>query len=193
MAPIAISPSESQVDMHSQKNLDMERRDSTSPLQGVGGRKMPQRKRTIDMNDGNEIPQIALGVYKAPNGQETEDAIIAALEREDAPGRTYELGGPRIYSFRELLAWILHETRRHRALIDIPHGLAGLQARLGELVPGKPFTRDQLLLLQRDNVAAPGTPGLAELGIVPTPIELIVPEYLDRYRPGGGRREEAPA
>ena len=79
MAPIAISPSESQVDMHSQKNVDMERRDSTSPLQGVGGRKMPQRKRTIDMNDGNEIPQIALGVYKAPNGQETEDAIIAAM------------------------------------------------------------------------------------------------------------------
>jgi len=58
----------------------MERRDSTSPLQGVGGRKMPQRKRTIDLNDGHEIPQIALGVYKAPNGQETEDAITAALD-----------------------------------------------------------------------------------------------------------------
>ena len=58
----------------------MKRRDSTSPVQGVGGRKMPQRKRTIDLNDGHEIPQIALGVYKAPNGQETEDAIIAALD-----------------------------------------------------------------------------------------------------------------
>jgi len=58
----------------------MERRDSTSPTQGVGGRKTPQRKRTIDLNDGHEIPQIALGVYKAPNGQETEDAIIAALD-----------------------------------------------------------------------------------------------------------------
>ncbi len=60
-------------------------------------------------------------------------------------------------------------------------------------MPGKPFTRDQLLLLQRDNVAAPGVPGLAELGIVPTPVELVVPDYLDRYRPGGGKREEVPA
>ena len=121
------------------------------------------------------------------------DAVIASLEREDAQGRTYELGGPRIYGFRELLAYVLHETRRHRALLDMPAGLARLQARFGEFVPGKPFTRDQLLLLQRDNVADPALPGLAALGIVPTPIELIVPGYLDRYRPGGGKREELPA
>jgi predicted aldo/keto reductase-like oxidoreductase len=80
MAPIAITPPESQIDLSNLKNVDMARRDSTSPVQGVGGRKMPQRKRTIDLNDGHEIPQIALGVYKAPNGQETEDAIIAALD-----------------------------------------------------------------------------------------------------------------
>jgi len=80
MAPIAISPSESQISPTNQKNVDTARRDGTSPLEGVGGRKMPQRKRTIDLNDGHEIPQIALGVYKAPNGQETEDAIIAALD-----------------------------------------------------------------------------------------------------------------
>lgn len=120
------------------------------------------------------------------------DAIVAGLEREDAVGRTYELGGPRIYSFRELLAYILHETRRHRALVDIPPGLARLQARIAELAPGKPFTRDQLTMLQRDNVVANGALGLADLGIVPTPAELIVPTYLDRYRPGGGKREEAP-
>jgi diketogulonate reductase-like aldo/keto reductase len=50
------------------------------PLRVSEARKTPQRKRTIDLNDGHEIPQIALGVYKAPNGQETEDAIIAALD-----------------------------------------------------------------------------------------------------------------
>ncbi|HYZ60831.1 MAG TPA: complex I NDUFA9 subunit family protein [Acetobacteraceae bacterium] len=121
------------------------------------------------------------------------DAVIAAFEREDAPGGLYELGGPRIYTFRELLTWVLHETRRHRHLVEIPPGLARLQARVAELLPGKPLTRDQLLLLQRDNVVTPGQPGLAELGIVPTPMELIVPTYLDRYRRGGGRREEAPA
>lgn len=80
MAPIAISPSESHIDLTHRKTVNMERRDSTFPTQGVSGRKMPQRKRTIDLNDGHEIPQIALGVYKAPNGQETEDAIIAALD-----------------------------------------------------------------------------------------------------------------
>ena len=120
------------------------------------------------------------------------DAIIAGLERDDAVGRTYELGGPRIYTFRELLAWILHETRRHRALVNIPPGVARLQAKIGEMIPGKPFTQDQLTMLERDNVVGSGAAGLAELGIVPTPVELVVPAYLDRYRPGGGKREEAP-
>ncbi len=120
------------------------------------------------------------------------DAVVAGLDREDAPGQTYELGGPRVWTFRELLAWILKETRRNRPLLEVPMGLARIQARIGELVPGKPFTRDQLLLLQRDNVVSPGMPGLAELGITPTPVELVVPEYLDRYRVGGGKREEVP-
>ncbi|GAC1343249.1 MAG: complex I NDUFA9 subunit family protein [Acetobacteraceae bacterium] len=121
------------------------------------------------------------------------DAVAAALEREDVAGRTFELGGPHVWTFRELLVWILHETRRHRPLIDVPMGLARVQARLGELVPGKPFTRDQLLLLQRDNVVTAGQAGLAELGIAPTPVELVVPEYLVRYREGGGRRAEVSA
>ena len=120
------------------------------------------------------------------------DAVIAGLERDDAVGATYELGGPRVYTFRELLAWILHETRRRRMLVDIPLRVAELQARVAELLPGKPFTRDQLLLLQRDNVVAEGAAGLAALDIVPTPIDLVVPEYLARYRQGGGKREEVP-
>jgi len=121
------------------------------------------------------------------------DAVMAALVQEDVAGQTYELGGPKVWTFRELLAWILHETHRNRPLVNIPMGLARFQARLGELLPGKPLTRDQLLLLGRDNVVAPGAKGLQDLGITPTPIELVVPEYLDRYRPGGGKREEAPA
>ncbi len=121
------------------------------------------------------------------------DAVMAALTRDDVAGQTYELGGPKVWTFRELLQWILQETRRNRPLLEIPMGLASIQARLGELLPGKPLTRDQLLLLGRDNVVAPGAKGLQGLGITPTPIELIVPEYLDRYRPGGGKREESPA
>jgi NADH dehydrogenase len=120
------------------------------------------------------------------------DAVMAALVRPDAPGATYELGGPHVWSMRELMAYILKETGRHRRLVDIPMGLARMQAGLMELVPGKPLTRDQLLMLQKDNVATGKMPGLAELGIVPTPVELIVPSYLSRFRQGGGRRRVLP-
>jgi NADH dehydrogenase len=120
------------------------------------------------------------------------DAIAAALGREDARGATYELGGPRVYTFRELLQYVLRETRRNRWLVTIPAGVAEVQARIGERLPGRPLTRDQLLLLARDNVVSPGAPGLEALGIVPTPLELVVPPYLDRYRPGGGKRDDAP-
>lgn len=121
------------------------------------------------------------------------DAVMAALTREDAPGRTYELGGPRVWTFRELLQYILTETHRRRPMLDVPMRLARLQARIGELIPGKPLTRDQLLLLGRDNVVAPGALDLSALGIAATPVEAVVPEYLARYRPGGGKREELPA
>jgi uncharacterized protein YbjT (DUF2867 family) len=116
------------------------------------------------------------------------DAVLAAAEREDAPGETYELAGPRSLTFRELLRYIGEVTGRRRPLVDLPMGLARIQARLGEFLPTPPLTRDQLLMLQRDNVPAPGAPGLAELGISPKAIEAVVPTYLTRYRTGGGRR-----
>jgi NADH dehydrogenase len=120
------------------------------------------------------------------------DAIMAALARSDAVGTLYELGGPRVWSFRELLAYVLAETGRHRMLLNLPMRLARLQAWFLERVPGKPLTRDQLLMLSRDNVVAAGVPGLPELGLVPTPIELVVPAYLRRFQPGGGNRRVLP-
>lgn len=112
-------------------------------------------------------------------------AVMAALAQPDTMGQTYELGGPDIETFRALMAYILHETSRHRALIALPRWLAGLQASVLEHLPGKLLTRDQLLLLRRDNVVSPGALTLASLGITPTPIRLIVPDYLRRYRVGG--------
>ena len=120
------------------------------------------------------------------------DAVMAALARADARGAIYELGGPRTWTFREILAYILRETGRHRPMVNVPLGMARLQAAVMELLPGKPMTRDQLLLLQRDNVATPDMPGLGELGIIPTPVELVVPGYLHRFQPGGGRRRVLP-
>jgi NADH dehydrogenase len=113
------------------------------------------------------------------------DAVHAALTGDGASGATYELGGPDIVSFRELLRSILAITNRHKPLIEIPHAIAQIQAMVAEALPGKPFTRDQLLLLRSDNVVG-DRPGLAELGVMPTSYELIVPSYLARYRPGGG-------
>ena len=120
------------------------------------------------------------------------DATMAALTQADAPGAIYELGGPRVWTFREILAYILKATGRTGRLVDIPMGVARMQACVLELLPWKPLTRDQLLLLERDNVVTPGKPGLAELGIVPTPVELVVPDYLRRFQPGGGRRKLQP-
>ena len=117
------------------------------------------------------------------------DAAMAALERDDAPGQTHELGGPAVYRFRDILAYILKVTKRRRLLWDMPMGLARVQARLLERLPGKMLTQDQLLLLAQDNVVRDGMPGLDALGIVPTPVELIVPSYLRRFQPGGGRRD----
>ncbi len=121
------------------------------------------------------------------------DAVMAGLFGLDTAGKTYELGGPQIWTFREILAYILQETKRARRLVNVPMNLARFQAALAEKLPTKPFTRDQLLMLSRPNVVTAGMPGLTELGILPTPIELVVPEYLGRYRPGGGKLERVPA
>ena len=112
------------------------------------------------------------------------DAVMAGLARADATGKTFELGGPKIWSMRDLIAWIMAQSGHRRPMFMMPDKLATLQARLMELIPGKPLTRDQLLLLRRDNVVAAGAAGLAELGITPLAVEQVVPGYLARYRSG---------
>ena len=120
------------------------------------------------------------------------DAVMAGLTRDDAAGRVFELGGPEVLTFRAILAWILKETQRRRPLLEIPPAVARLQAGVAQRLPGKPFTLDQLTMLSRDNVVAEGALGLAALGIVATPIDAVVPAYLDRYRAGGGKKALVP-
>jgi uncharacterized protein YbjT (DUF2867 family) len=120
------------------------------------------------------------------------DAVMAALANDASMGKVYELGGPRVWSFREILAFILQETKRDKPLVNIPMGIARMQASILQHVPGKPLTPDQLLMLETDNVVAPGALGLADLGLTPTPVELVVPTYLSRYQPGGGGRPRIP-
>lgn len=110
-------------------------------------------------------------------------AIAHALARPD--GRTYELGGPAVYSFKELLQLILRETGRSRALVPLPFGLATIQAAFLQILPKPLLTVDQVRLLKKDNVVSPTAPGLAELCIVPTSVEAVVPSYLWRFHPKG--------
>lgn len=120
------------------------------------------------------------------------DAICEALVRRDAMGRIYELGGPRVYSFKELLQLMLEETGRKRILAPLPFELASLIGLFGEMAAWAPFvspplTRDQVKLLQRDNVVSDdssiGT--LADLHISPQTVESILPSYMVRYRKYG--------
>lgn len=113
------------------------------------------------------------------------DAVIKCLGDPATAGRIYELGGPKIYTFRALLELLLQEIRRKRLFIDLPFGIAELQAKLMAILPNPPITPDQVELLKRDNVTSPGALTLSSLGISPTPVEVIVPTYLDRYRRGG--------
>jgi NADH dehydrogenase len=113
------------------------------------------------------------------------DAIIRTLHEDAARGQIYELGGPRIYTFRALMELMLHELRRHRGLIPLPFWIADIQASILQLLPIPLLTRDQVRQLQRDNVLTGTKPGLAQLGIQPTALELILPTYLDIYRKGG--------
>lgn len=113
------------------------------------------------------------------------DAVVRVIDDSATAGRTYELGGPRIYTLRALTELLLAEIRRKRLLVDLPFALASLQARLMSLLPNPLLTPDQVEMLKYDNIASSGALGLATLGIMPTAVEAILPTYLDRFRRGG--------
>jgi len=110
------------------------------------------------------------------------DAVMAALEQPEAAGKIYELGGPAVLSFRALMDLMLAEIGRRRLLVPLPYELASVMAFFMEFMPKPMLTRDQVKLLRTDTVVAPGAPGLAELGITPTTLELVLPTYLNRFR-----------
>ncbi len=113
------------------------------------------------------------------------EAIMRILEDTQTVGKTYELGGPHVYTFREVLEIVLRETGRARLLVPLPFWVANLQARFFELLPKPLLTRDQVKMLARDNVVGRKVLGLADLGITPTAVEAVVPAYLVRHRRGG--------
>ena len=114
----------------------------------------------------------------------------AALEPERHAGKTCEIGGPQMLSMVELHRAIIAITGQTPEIVPLPDLIGSLLSRFGWL-PGAPLTRDQWLMLQRDNVPSGKLPGLAAFGIKPAPLAAVADEWLGRYRKGGkfaGRR-----
>ena len=107
---------------------------------------------------------------------------IAARDSEEHGGKTYEIGGPQVMTMRELNVAVAHMAGQRPEIIDVPNAAADALSRLGFL-PGAPLTRDQWLMLQKDNVAS--GPGLEAFGVRPTPLAAVAPEWLIRYHKGG--------
>ena len=87
----------------------------------------------------------------------------------------------------------MSEIGRRRLLVPVPFWLATVKAWFLEWLPAPPLTRDQVRLLRRDNVVAPGMAGLVDLGIAPTALDVVLPAYLARHRRGGRRRASPPS
>ncbi|MGA2128452.1 MAG: complex I NDUFA9 subunit family protein [Xanthobacteraceae bacterium] len=116
-------------------------------------------------------------------------AIAKAADGEATPSTTYELGGPEIKTFKELMELVLATIERRRLLVPIPFAVAELQAAVLQLMPKPLLTPDQVQLLRRDNVVSADAERdrrtLQGLGIDPTAMAAIVPSYLWRFRKTG--------
>ena len=115
---------------------------------------------------------------------------LAALDPKQFGGRTYEIGGPQVMSMVDLHKAILEITGQTPEIAPLPDLFGDLLSRFGWL-PGAPLTRDQWLMLQRDNVPSGELPGLEAFGINPTPLAAVGYEWLGRFHKGGkfaGRR-----
>jgi len=124
--------------------------------------------------------------------QDVADAVVASLTRRDAAGRTYELGGPTVYSFRQLLDFVQKTINRKRLYAPLPFFVAQPMGTLFSVVLpfAPPITGDQVQMLKTDNIVGisggKGVGTIADLGVAPLEtIESIVPSYLWRFRPHG--------
>ncbi|MGS4945492.1 complex I NDUFA9 subunit family protein [Meridianimarinicoccus sp. RP-17] len=142
---------------------------------------------------GPVLPVVGAGTRFQP--VYVDDVAAAAVKGvlgQTAPG-VYELGGPDVMTFRDLMQLMLKVIRRRRLVLNMPFGVASLMGfgfdmlqklSLG-LIENNMITRDQVANLRNDNVVADDARGLPELGIAPTAMAAVLPDYLWRFRPGG--------
>ena len=126
---------------------------------------------------GSRIQPVYVGDIARAVGRILADGTTA--------GRTFELGGPQVMTYREVVETVLAEIGRRRLLVPLPFGIAKTAARILESVlPAAPLSRDELILLEGDNVVGADAAGFADLGIAPTAMAAIAPSYLRRFRRG---------
>lgn len=119
--------------------------------------------------------------------------VVAAIEyctgigkaKISPRGKVFELGGPDVYSFRQLMEITLLQIRRRRLLLSVPLSIMSFGAVFAGLLPSPPVTVDQIKLLKMDNIVAKNALNLADMGITATNMDAILPSYLARFRPGG--------
>jgi NADH dehydrogenase len=123
--------------------------------------------------------------------EDVAQAVALGVDGVIPGGKIYELGGPEVLTFREILEFVLRTTARKRPLVSLPFGLASLLGSVASLVPfiTPPITSDQVELLKHDNVVSDAAMRegrtLEGMGIQPTLLSSVVPSYLVQYRPQG--------
>jgi uncharacterized protein YbjT (DUF2867 family) len=110
--------------------------------------------------------------------EDVAEAIARSLQKTEARGITYELGGPRVYSYREFLKTVAHEAGLKPVLIPLPFIVWHALARISEMLPSPPITRNQVELMQVDSVCNPQMPGFGDLDISPQSVEAILRQML---------------
>ncbi len=112
-------------------------------------------------------------------------AIVKSLSLNNSETEIYELGGPKNYSFKELMEILLKEIKKKRFLVSVPWSFAKFQSHFLQMMPNPLLTPDQVELLKHNNIVSGDYPTLKDLGITETPIESILPKYIYRFRSGG--------
>jgi uncharacterized protein YbjT (DUF2867 family) len=112
------------------------------------------------------------------------EAIAEALATPTTRGRLYELGGPRVYTYKELMQLVLARSERKRLLMPVPYFAWEALAALMAPLPGRPISRNQVELMRQDNVVRADALTLADLGIAPIPVEAMWPTYPGQHGSG---------
>lgn len=113
------------------------------------------------------------------------ESIARCLDMPQAKGQIFELGGPETLSFKECLEKMFEYTNQPRPLIALPWILARVKALFLGMLPNSPLTQDQITSLKTDNVCSGEYPNCTDLGIIPSSLDTILPQYLCTYKPGG--------